>query len=318
MTSIPTILLLTFHLLAMQLAGAGPLLAALLDLLGKRHPILERLTEWSWVAFWIGVILGGAVAGTQILFGQREYAPALEMLGYKLKWGVAELVVFAVAMWLYRWGWSRLRGTRTSRGWHITIGLFAATNLLYHFPTLMLLFSRVVSGRIALSEPMDAATYRAFAFAGPILAASIHFWLASLVVAGVSLALLVIREATTGRDDGENNDGPIISDGDVRELTAREVGSWGIGVALVAAMSQLPVGMWLVAVLESPIQAEVLGKNLWTTGLLGLAVFAAFGLMHDLASITFGDWSQKTVTGSAAKLIIVTLIMVATSMRLGS
>ena len=160
MSIVPSVFLLTAHLLAMQIAGAGPLIAVLLDLCRVRSTQLERLTRWSWYAFWIGSLLGIGVAVSQIIVVQRDYGPALEALAYKLKWGVAELIVFAVSLWCYLWGWKRLRSSRWQRGWHMVIGLFAATNLLYHFPTLMLLFSRTVATRVELTNPVGVAAYR--------------------------------------------------------------------------------------------------------------------------------------------------------------
>lgn len=300
---IPSVFLLSAHLMAMQIAGAGPLIASVLDWCGVRHPVLERLTRWSWYAFWLGVVLGFGVAATQVILVQREYTRALEVLAYKLKWGVAELVVFAIGLWIYLWGWRCLRSSRLRRGWHIAIGLLTATNLLYHFPSLMLLFTRVAAERIDVAEPMRAAAYREVAFQGDVLAGTVHFWLASLVAGGVALVV-------------------IASDADAASEEAspecQRMGTWAASIALVAAMLELPVGTWLLTALPGDDQSQLLGSDLWATGLLGLAFFAALGLMQELAAIAFGSWSRISVRRCALKFCVVLVAMVGASMRLGS
>ena len=308
---VPSVLLLTAHLLAMQVAGAGPLVAVLLDKIGGRHCLLERLTRVSWWSFWIGILLGGALTLTQVSLVDRDYGPAIEMLAYKLQWGVLELLVFAMSLWAYLWGWRRLRSSRARRGWHRFLGIFTATNLLYHFPTLMLLFSRIVEGRLETTEPISAASYRGYAFGGDVFAATVHFWLASLVTAGIVVALLAIQ--ASGREEGTE----LGSTKTTPMEATRRVGLWGNSIALIAAMLQLPVGMWLLSVLPGDEQARVLGNDWKATGLLAVAIVLAFGLLHDLASIAFGSWGRPAVRRCAAKLCVLTLAMVAASMRLG-
>ena len=284
----------------MQVAGGAPLIAVGLDICGLSPQLLERLTRSSWHAFWIGNLLGFGVAATQMVFVQRDYGPAMQEFAYKMKWGVAELVVFAVSLWFYVWGWQRLRSTRGRRGAHIVIGLVAATNLLYHFPSLMLMFSRATAGRMVVGRPVDAEVYRQIAFQGDILVATVHFWLASLVAGGVTLALL----ATDGASEDTNAE-------------HGRVGVWSASIALVAALLQLPVGFWLVAVLPDADQSQLLGNDLWALGLLLVAFFAALGLMHELASMAFGSCQRSSANRSAMKLIVVVLAMVGVSVRLG-
>ncbi len=322
MSRIPSLLLLVTHLTAMQVAGAGPLIATLLDACGVRHPLLRSLTRVSWWSFWIGAILGGAAIVTQITLVDRDYGPAVEMFSYKLIWGLLELVVFVVALWAYLWGWRGMRDSAIKRGTHMALGLFAATNLLYHFPPLMLLFSRVVVGRIEPMATLPAAAYRSIAFRSDLLAATLHFWLASLVTASAALMMLAVRYVPR-QDDKTTAEGPVVAiqgtdpsiswDGD-----AGRVGRWGAAIALAAAMLQLPVGMWMLAALPHADQSRMLGGDLWVTAMLAIGFFAALALMQELAGIAFGGWTKAAVHRSVVKLTVIMVTMVAASLQLGT
>ena len=208
----------------MQLAGCGPLVVAAFDLCRAPQPLLARLTRWSWIAFLIGVVTGLIVGVVQVFLLGRDYGVAMRLLSYKLSWGVAELIVYAACMLIYLWGWrGALRQTRLRRGLHMFIGAFAATNLLYHFPTLMFLYARIVSGRLQLEVAVDASMYRQLAFSGEVLAGTVHFWSASFATTGIVIAWLVARYG---------------GDEDVR------MGIWGSRIGLVASLLQLPVGIW--------------------------------------------------------------------------
>ena len=61
----------------------------------------------------------------------------------------------------------------------------------------------------------------------------------------------------------------------------------------------------------------MLGDDILATGLLGLAIFAALSLMHQLASISFGQLSERAVTRAGGTLVLVMALMVGATMRLG-
>jgi hypothetical protein len=280
-----------------QIASCGPLIAAAFDLCQLPQPLLARLARWSWIAFLIGVVTGLIVGVVQVLLLGRDYSVAMRLLSYKLGWGVAELIVSAVCMLIYLWGWrGTLRQTRWRRGLHMFIAVFAATNLLYHFPTLMLLYARIVSGRLQLEVAVDASTYRQLAFGAEIFAGTVHFWSASLATTGIAIAWLVARHG---------------SDEDVR------TGIWGSRIGLAASLLQLPIGIWLLSTLPQIEQRRLLGDDILATGLLGLAFFAALSLMHQLASISFGQWSERAVQRAGVTLVLVMVLMVGATMRMG-
>ena len=73
MIAIVSVLLLTTHLLTVQLAGCGPLIAAAFDLCQAPQPLLVRLTRWSWIAFLIGIVTGLIVSVVQVVLLDRDY-----------------------------------------------------------------------------------------------------------------------------------------------------------------------------------------------------------------------------------------------------
>lgn len=295
--AIVSVLLLTTHLITVQLASCGPLIAAAFDLCQMPQPLLERLTRWSWIGFLIGLATGLIVGVGQVFLVGRDYGVALRLLSYKLNWGVAELIVYAASMLLYLWGWrGTLRRTRLRRGVHMAIAVFAATNLLYHLPPLMLLFARIVAGRLRLEVAVDAATYRQLAFRGEVLAGTVHFWIASLVTTSIVIAWLVTRH------------------GGAEEVRA---GIWSSRIGLVASLAQLPIGMWLLSRLPQLERSRLLGDDILATGLLGLAFLGALSLMHQLASLSFGQWSAPAVKLAGGTLGLVIASMVGATWRLG-
>jgi hypothetical protein len=126
--------------------------------------------------------------------------------------------------------------------------------------------------------------------------------LAPSVASGVALALSA-SEMTEPRDEpcGERP----------------RAGTWGVLIALVAALLQLPVGMWLLAALPGDDQSQLLGNDLWATGLLAAGFFVAISLMHELASLAFGAWTRTSVRRCAMKMCVVTVAMAGASLRLG-
>jgi hypothetical protein len=294
---IAIVLLLTTHLLTMQLAACGPLVTVAFDLCRVPHALLAPLTRWSWIAFWIGVVAGLLVGAIQVFLLGRDYLPAMRLLRYKLGWGIAELAVYAVCMLLYLWGWNGvLRKTRWRRAWHMFLAVTAATNLLYHFPTLMLLFARIVSSRLRLVEAVDAVAYRQLAFGSDVLAGTVHFWIASFVTTGIVAAWIVVRH------------------GGKREV---HVGIWSSRIGLVASLLQVPTGIWLLTVLPPVERDRLLGNDLVAAGLLGVAIVGTLSLTHQLALLSFGHGGEPQIKRTAGTLVLVVATMVGVTLRMG-
>ncbi len=96
----------------------------------------------------------------------------------------------------YLLSWDRLAGRRF---WHGLLGVIAATNLLYHFPTMMLVLGRLAQYPALTSEPLITRAVFLEVWATPLLLGqTAHFWGLSLLIAGV-VAMLLGPSATDRR-----------------------------------------------------------------------------------------------------------------------
>ncbi len=204
------------HLLAVDLAMAGPLVAIWLEWRATRHgdelagQIGRRLAVWSLATATVGVGLGLLAVAALPHFEPVAYR---EMFGRVPSsgwwWAAAEIVVYLVCMAAYVLLWRRWTGHRI---WHRVLAVFAATNLMYHFPPLFTIIS-VLSLRPDLKvETLDRATFRKMLLDGEVLSRVIHHWLAGVAVAAGMAMVLAIRAAgALGRpavEDGAGSGSP--------------------------------------------------------------------------------------------------------------
>jgi hypothetical protein len=195
-----------------------------------------------------------------------------------------------LAVYIASWSW----GSR--RPWaHGTIAVLGSTNLLYHFPPLMVTM-RELAARPALvaEETLTRPLVRGVMARAEVVAMSVHVTLASLAVAAIALMLLVYR-ATPATDDAR-----VTSEAVLRRAAV---------VALVPTMLQLAVGIWLLAVLPATMRAAMMGRDLWASLCLAASLIGALGLMHVLATITFGDTSGSQIKRAVGVLLAVVLLM---------
>src|SRR5262245_23796219 len=157
-------LLVTAHLLCVNLAAGGPLVAAWLD---RRSPsrtdagarAARYLAGWS-----VFGLAAGAALGVSI--GWLKWTPEyrrlwLGPLSYKMHWAAVE-AAFSLVLLVGWWLWLRGRAgesaaARLMRG---VIAVLASTNLLYHFPVLFSVAQHLqASGQIS-GEPIRGAAFR--------------------------------------------------------------------------------------------------------------------------------------------------------------
>jgi hypothetical protein len=290
---------LSAHLVCMNIASAGPLACIWLDWRERAGDAAagragRTLAATSLVLFVVGMLLGVLVAW--LAWSPAFWRDLIERLPGRLYWGAWELAFSAVLMAAY-WGWWRWApggaGARTGR---TVIALLSATNLLYHFPPLFILIAKLSTGDAAVGESLDDSTFREMMWRGEVVALTVHYWLASLAVAGVLLAVLALRMAP-------KQDSP--------EAIMR-LAVWGGRLALVPTLLQIPVGLWIVIALPPVPQNRVLGGDLAATTLLGTGVVAALALLHYLASLSIGEATRKTIVGAAVLMLIVIATMTAT------
>ncbi len=293
-------LVLAVHLMCVNVAASGPLICIWLDWRGgggdeTAYRAARYLSFKSLVLFFAGGLLGLVVAA---LLWNEAYHNLMHAFAYKIRWGAWELVFSAVLMSLHALlvarGPARSLGARLARA---TIALLTATNLLYHFPSLFIVISEVSAGYLDQPRQVDASLFRRLMTEGSVVTRTVHFWLASIAVTGVTLIefgrWLLHKESD--REVGER------------------VAGWGAWIALVPTCLQILVGLWVLSSLPPLMKQRLLGGDWLVTSLLGLSVVSAFWLMHQLAAVALGERSPRALRMSIGLMWIVVILMTYTS-----
>jgi hypothetical protein len=251
----------------------------------------------------IGMATGAAMFAVAWGGADRAYldavarfpAGALLHAGGELLFSLGCLVVYAGT-------WNRWR----ARPWlHGLWAVIAATNLLYHFPPLM-----VVLGTLAVRPELvpdlliTRDLFRPLMVRPEILSQSIHFNVASVAVTGLALILLAARQRRRAL--------PKTDAASQHELATESAGRLirvGAAIALVASVAQLFIGMWVLMELPIRVRNGMLGDDWLATGLFFLAIVGTFGMLHGLAMIALGDTSTAAVRRCVVLLVGVVLLM---------
>jgi hypothetical protein len=298
--------LLVAHLLAVNLAAAGPLASLLLEWLAARRgsavgdEVARKLARHVLGAFALGIVLGSVFLallwrrdGDPFVAAVQQFSPA------KLWFAGGELVFFALCHAIYLWMWSRpWRRTTSGRITHRVLAVLAATNLLYHFPPMMVVIAEIAAGQIAASGVIDAAAYRELVYTPAVAARSMHHIMAAVALAGLYAAALAWGRRNAGKAS------------ETEFADATRAGSWAGCLALAAALLQVPVGIWVLV--NMPNNRVLMGDDLLATGMFIAAVIAALGLMQHLAAIAFGDLTRKNVVTALALYVMVIVLMTTT------
>lgn len=301
------IIVLAIHLVAVDLAMAGPLVAIGLQWRARRRGdgeasnLARRLGLWS---------IGGAVLGIALGFVTLLLAPHVESAAYRqalakipaARWWfvAAELVFYLVCMVAYVGLWRRMQHRPV---WHALLAVLAATDLMYHFPPLFAVVSSL-SVRPQLSPlPLDHALFWRVLLMPQTLAMVLHHWLAGISVAAMT-AVLLNMVPTPGHWPAANGASPQVA-----------TSKWAGRVALAATLSQLAVGIWLLLAVPAGMQNALLGEDWLATGLFAVAVILALGLMHHLAMIALGDVRRGAIIRAAAMMFATILTMTGTLQR---
>ncbi|MEZ6115889.1 MAG: hypothetical protein R3C28_04860 [Pirellulaceae bacterium] len=299
--------LLALHLLAMNIASAGPLVTPFFEAKGSVVENDARLGKWlSWFAvyaFVVGMLLGLGVAGVLWLAGETTFFNALPRFAYKIKWGVAELAFFLACMVPYALLWDRaIRGGRIFKWLHRAVAVLAATNLLYHFPVLFRVIVLVANGRSGKDGTNDirAAEFREFGFTPEVISFACHFALASVAVVGVAVMWRAVRmRANTTDDSLAAND----SDWQTRAIQR------GARITLFASALQILVGIWVAYSLPRVSLNKVLGQDMAATACLGVSALLTFLLLQLLTPLAFGEWKKSAVVRCKLLLMLIVVLM---------
>ncbi|HVU88491.1 MAG TPA: hypothetical protein VHD36_14310 [Pirellulales bacterium] len=304
MLDILLVIVLAFHLLAANLAGAAPLVCVWLDARAVRRQdrlagelgayLLRQSLVWLTAALALGATTLFLV---WITAWEPFYATARRLPTSRFWWAIPELAVYYVCVALYlRWwrvGDSASPARRIARR---TMGFFAATNLLYHFPLLFTVIG-VYATRPAAAD--DLLIFRRAMIDPEVLSQFLHHVLASFAVVGVAVMGFALRLGRQGRPSEE----------------VQQVATWGGWLALVPTVLQLFVGLYVLLELPERARDGLLGGDHVGTLLFGISLVGAIMLMHRLASVAFGETDRRNLIGAMALLVFVVLTMVGTRQR---
>lgn len=292
-----TTLLLAGHLLAMNLASAGPLAGAWLRRLGCRDGeanggLLERGAR---ATFWwslVGLAGGALVGGLMLLAPSAGMQAALRRFPADAYWFAGAEILFSAACIFGCWKLSH----RPKLTWLLAI--VAATNLLYHFPPLMAVLGELAANPAWTdAEVLERKALIRLWIRPEVLSLWAHFTLASIAV-GFVAALAICHRAV--RDEIEKVD----------DRTARSLAGWALG----ATVLQIPVGIWLLLASDTAAQQAMMGESwLATIGLAG-GVWVALGVMQSLATIAWGG-SDRRQADRACILLAITVTLMSFTLR---
>jgi len=291
--------LLAAHLLASALAATGPVLCVLFRLVPtireQADDALRRLAKWSLVALAAGLVIGLASGGWLCLAEASPYRQAvLRFPGHAYSMLAIEWLFTAVLYIAYLALWHKLR--RGPALWlHAVVGVAAATNLLYHFPTMMVLLGRLAAEpSFTLEAEITRPVFRQLITAPDLLARVGHFWSLSLLVAGVAAV-----------------------DAAAREKPSPTVGRLVVGGAaagLLGLVLMVVSGMVTLTQLPAAPQRALLGGNLLATTLFAAGVTAALALGYALLATAI-DPRVPQLRRARLLLVVATLAMAAATQQ---
>jgi hypothetical protein len=288
------IILVAVHLVAVNLAGAGPLVAMWMEWRGTRRnrpelwDVAHTLAKCSLAAAGVGVALGllalAAITTPDAAGGHTDYTSALKQVTPDRWWFTgAEVVFYLVCMTAYV---VLLRRPQLWRWVHRTLAIAAGTNLLYHFPALFTILAIVPTRLALIGVPLERSLYRQLLVDPETLARVAHVWLAT--------GWIGWRQAQQAAGDS------VVS-----------AATSGGRLALITTMLQIPVGVWVLMTLPQAQQDRLLGGDPLCSALLGISILASLALMHQLAMLALGDNSRSRLITPTALMGGVILLMTA-------
>jgi hypothetical protein len=289
-----TTLLLSMHLVAVNIAAAAPLVCVWLG--GRRDDLSARIgRNLAWIALYsllAGALLGFALGGPYRFEEPPNYWNMLGRFPVRAYVVVLlELIFSLICLFVYALTWERLKRHRFV---HALFACLATTNLLYHFPPLMSAMSLLADRpELILEETITRPLLRPVLMTPAVISLSVHFALASLAVAGVALMVLGLRFGKPGK---------------------RFI-AFGGRIALVPTLLQLVVGVWVVMEVPAGVRNGIMGNDPLSALMFGVSLFGVFGVMLTLAGISLGQCDAMAVYRTSLLMGIVILLMVGTLVR---
>ncbi|TWT73459.1 hypothetical protein Pla123a_37940 [Posidoniimonas polymericola] len=279
MVSLLQSLLLVAHLLCNAIAAGGPMAAAVLPCPSK---VRRRLAGTSTIALVAGLVAGG-LSSLIILAGEwPQYASAAGRLPPRAYLMLASEWAFSVVLMIvYYYSWARLGGRRLLHG---AIGVVAATNLLYHFPTMMVVLRLLAEQPDRASELLVTREVFLRVLWMPLpIGLTLHFWGLSAVTTGLIVHLL----AGIGNGSG---------------------GQVGAGLGLAGVLLMFVSGVWCVLYLPASDARRLLswsdapGWFFW--GGIACGVALAVSLLAGVCAAGQRKWTSATLAAVAAAMMV--------------
>jgi hypothetical protein len=287
------ILLLSTHLLSVNVAAGAPILCMWLE--WRAGSTSREAARFVASASLTCLLIGGLLGLSLGLLGwdsnyQRVWAG---QLGRKVFFAICELL-FSTALIAVYWFWQKREGAPRWQSVARSLLLFvASTNLLYHFPALFFNGQRLLDVPDAAGE-LSSAEFRRMMYSGETPALIVHFTLASIAVAGLALAHLALRWQRLNR----------IAD-------AQWVAVAGCRWSLVATLLQIPVGLWTLVALPWSMQNELLGSNPIGLIVFASALAAALWLARELVSVSMGEQERGPLLRAMVAMVVTVVLMTA-------
>jgi hypothetical protein len=295
------ILLLSLHLICMNVASGAPLACLWLEWKlrsksdGAAKSAADYLAKMSVLTLLAGSLLG-LVMG--LMLWTPEYAAVwTKRLGHKMHWGGLELLFSLFILGGY-WLWRKKSAASGVAGviGKSTLLLFASTNLLYHFPPLFLIAGKLADAQEANLEPVERKMFVQVMLEGEIPALWVHFTFASLAIAGIMLLGLALRMGRRGAPAEE----------------VSRVAIWGGYWGLIPSLFQLPVGLWVMSALPPASQSRIMGSSGLATVFFLAGIVAALWLLRELVSIAMGETARGNLIRAMSAMVVVVVLMTGT------
>jgi len=337
------VVVLAAHLMCVNVASAGPLVCIWLDWRGGRGDMLAdrvgRFLCWKSLA----LLLVGGLLGLFLgyLHWDESYRHVLSRFPSKIFFGVWELIFSLVLITATGLLWRFAPHAKWARWGRAVMLILTGTNLLYHFPFLFAIISRVHAGAANPDGVVDAAVFRRLMMEDSVLPQAVHFVFASFAMVGMTLigfaiwtnrspsAVGVEAEANVQEPvaeepaDGAPADGPAAEEsiegepaGGELSAQGQRIAAWGARLALVSTLCQIPIGLWLVVKLAPDAQQRVMGSDLIATGLFGLSILLSLSLLHHLAAMALGVPRKKSMVVSISMMVVLITSMTGVLQRI--
>ena len=291
-------LLLSGHLMCMNIAAAGPWLCILCEWQEARGNQAAGKAGRHLAMLACTLLVMGVVPGLALgwMLWDRGLSGALARVPSRFTFALWELLFSALLMGGHVVWWRRNPApTRRLRRLRCLLPFLAGGNSLYHFPLLLVILAQASRGQLQYIGILDPH-FRELLLQGAIASRIGHFVLAAIAASGLAYAWCGLRcQPTPG---------------------ASQLVTIGGRVALIATLLQVPVGLWVLFVLPHNSWDRLTGGDLAGSLFLWISLLASVWLLHTLTTLALHDTSPKTLHTAIWAMAIVIILMTGTLRRM--